>query len=99
MDPYRITTEDGKKVVEMVRELLAGEVPLRGFQSKLEELILRSEEEFTDEEGCYADEVWMEFESYEPKSYIRATMPGLLDEEGLRQSLKEFLAAASIEGV
>lgn len=99
LDSYQITTEAGKKLVEMLRELLAGEVPLRGFQDKLEEFTLRSDDEFTDEEVCYADEVWREFEFYEPKPYIRATNPLLLSEEGLRQCLKKFLDAANIEDV
>lgn len=98
-DSYRITTEAGKKVVEMIRELLADEVPLRGFLDKLEEFTLRSEEEFTDGEVCYADEVWREFEFYEPKYYIRATNPLLVNEEGLRQRLKKFLDASLIEDV
>lgn len=97
MDPYRITTEDGKKIVEMLRAFLAGEVPLDGFQAKLDEFRERFEEKLSIEERCYAADVSLELDLYEPNPDICSTDPLLHDEEGLRQSLKEFLELAAVQ--
>ena len=99
MEPYRITTEDGKKVVEMVRDLLAGEVPLEGFQTKLDDFRDEAYERFTDSEHWYATNVSLVFEYYEPNPDIYSAEAGLYNEEKVRQRMKAYLEAAIIEDV
>lgn len=99
MDPYRITTEDGKKVVGMIRDLLAREISLERFQEKLDDFRDEAYERFTDSEYWYATNVSLVFEYYEPNPDIYSAEDGMYNEEKVRQRMKAYLEAAIIEDV
>ena len=99
MEPYRITTEDGKKVVEMIRAFLAEEAQPEEFQAKLDDFRERLRDKLTDEELSYAADVSLDLDLYEQNPDLCSADPLLLNEERLRQSLKEYLGLAVIEDV
>ena len=97
MEPYRITTEDGKKVVEMLRGIIAGEIPLEGFLDKLYDF--KDEEAYerlTETEFWFASAISDAFEYYEPNPDIRDTAEEFYGEEELMSRLKVIQEAAQI---
>lgn len=97
MEPYQITTEDGKKIVEMIRTFLAEGTKPEEFQVKLDDFRERLRDKLTDEELSYAADVSLDLDLYEPNPDLCSADPLLLNEERLRQSLKEYLDLAIVE--
>ena len=100
MEPYRITTEDGKKVGGMLKGILAGEIPLEGFLDRLYDFKDKEAfERLTEAEFWFASEITDAFEFYEPNPDIRGTAEEFYGEDELMSQLKGILEAAMIENV
>lgn len=100
MESYRITTEDGRKVIDMLKGILAGEIPLEGFQDKLDDFKDKEAfEKLTEDEFWFASEISDAFEYYEPNPDIRGTAEEFYGEEELMSQLKAILDLVIIKDV